>query len=127
MQLLTHPDVDLRPPSWRLLAWLTKTAVREAWDLARPTARRAHEHQLEHVIIERDKPPEQRGDRRAARRLALDLVAQIPERPRRFLLRQALGYSYDEIAALSRAAVVVVGSALGTLVGDMSSTASAAR
>jgi len=30
-----------------------------------------------------------------------DLVAQIPQRPRRFLLRQALGYSYREIGALS--------------------------
>jgi len=33
--------------------------------------------------------------------LALDLVAQIPERSRRFLLRLALGYSYHEISALS--------------------------
>jgi hypothetical protein len=35
----------------------------------------------------------------AAQHLRLDLVAQIPERPRRFLLRLALGYSYDEISA----------------------------
>ena len=40
----------------------------------------------------------------AERRMRLQLVAlvaQIPERPRRFLLRLALGYSYEEIAALS--------------------------
>ena len=28
-----------------------------------------------------------------------DLAAQIPQRPRRFLLRLALGYSYREIAS----------------------------
>jgi DNA-directed RNA polymerase specialized sigma24 family protein len=30
--------------------------------------------------------------------LRLQLVGQLPERPRRFLLRLALGYSYSEIA-----------------------------
>jgi DNA-directed RNA polymerase specialized sigma24 family protein len=37
----------------------------------------------------------------AAQQLSLQLVEQLPERPRRFLLRLALGYSYDEISALS--------------------------
>ena len=41
------------------------------------------------------------ADQIAAQRARLDLVAQIPPRPRRFLLRQALGHSYREIAALS--------------------------
>ena len=30
-QLLTHDSVDLTPPHWRSLAWLTQTAMREAW------------------------------------------------------------------------------------------------
>jgi DNA-directed RNA polymerase specialized sigma24 family protein len=33
----------------------------------------------------------------------LDLIDQLPERPRRFLLRQAIGYSYDEISAAEHA------------------------
>ena len=101
MQLLTHPDVDLRPPSWRLLAWLTKTAVREAWDLARREQRPPvlAEHQLEHVIIERDKLSPS-SEEIAELRARLALVRELPERPRRFLLRQMLGYSYDEIAQL---------------------------
>ncbi len=37
------------------------------------------------------------------RRLRLDLVTQLPERPRRFLLRLALGYSYREIAIAEHA------------------------
>jgi DNA-directed RNA polymerase specialized sigma24 family protein len=35
----------------------------------------------------------------ADQHLRLELVQQLPERPRRFLLRLALGYSYHEIAA----------------------------
>jgi DNA-directed RNA polymerase specialized sigma24 family protein len=35
--------------------------------------------------------------------LRLDLVTQIPARPRRFLLRLALGYSYTEIVAAEHA------------------------
>ena len=58
---------------------------------------------------------------------ALSVLASLPERKRNLYALKVLGFSYEEIAALSRAAVVVVGSALGTLVGDMSSTASAAR
>jgi DNA-directed RNA polymerase specialized sigma24 family protein len=128
-QLLHHPSVriDTRAPH-RILRWLTTTATRHAWHLCE-TQRKTDgvcEHDLcvaavhagtsapspEVAVLQRDR---------------LDLVRQLPERPRRFLLRLMLGYSYEEIAILSRAAVVVVGSALGTLVGDMSSTASAAR
>ena len=128
LQLLTHPAVELDPTHARALGWLTQTATREVWRLA---AARARERPLDHTAIEREQrrrgqlaPP---ADRLAAQHSRLALVAAIPDHPRRFLLRLALGYLYREIAALSRAAVVVVGSALGTLVGDMSSTASAAR
>ena len=122
----------MRPPRWGALAYLTKTAVYRVWQL-RAAERRAaaHDHdQLNFVAAARgvsDVPADEAAALQMRCDLALELVEQIPERPRRFLLRLALGYSYHEIAALSRAAVVVVGSALGTLVGDMSSTASAAR
>lgn len=36
----------------------------------------------------------------AALRARIDLVREIPERPRRFLLRHMLGYTYDEIATV---------------------------
>ena len=111
-----------------MLGWLTLTATREAWRLQ---AIRARDELLDDDALERVRRLRDRTatpvDDLAERRARLDLVDEIPQRPRRFLMRLALGYSYREIAALSRAAVVVVGSALGTLVGDMSSTASAAR
>jgi DNA-directed RNA polymerase specialized sigma24 family protein len=53
--------------------------------------------------LSRQHAPRARRLRRTRRRrlyARLQLVAQIPERPRRFLLRLALGYSYDEIAAV---------------------------
>ncbi len=128
MQLITHPSIDLDEPSHGALAWITRTAVHEAWRLE---ARRARDELLDEVALRSELRQREQTtpgvDQIAAQRARLGLVAQIPPRPRRFLLRQALGHSYREIAALSRAAVVVVGSALGTLVGDMSSTASAAR
>jgi DNA-directed RNA polymerase specialized sigma24 family protein len=101
MQLLTHPHVDLRPPHWRPLAWLTQTAVREAWRLARREGRAAvlSEYMLEHVIVERDKLAPS-NDEIAALRARLALLGELPQRPRRFLLRQMLGYTYDEIAEL---------------------------
>jgi DNA-directed RNA polymerase specialized sigma24 family protein len=36
----------------------------------------------------------------AALRARIDLVRELPERPRRFLLRHTLGYTYDEIATI---------------------------
>src|SRR5947199_7075940 len=39
----------------------------------------------------------------AAQRARLSLVRQLPERPRRFLLRTMLGYTYSEIAAQENA------------------------
>jgi DNA-directed RNA polymerase specialized sigma24 family protein len=99
MQLLTHPDVDLRPPHWRILAWLTQTAVREAWRLTKRSGPMLAPDRLEFVIDERDRLAPS-NDELAELRARLALVRELPERPRRFLLRQMLGYSYDEIAAL---------------------------
>ena len=101
MKLVTSEHVSLGPPRCSALAWLTTTAIHRAWKLTKHDARThpvagldelgqlaaAHGHtapSAEHV---------------AAQHLRLDLVAQIPERPRRFLLRLAVGYSYTEIAA----------------------------
>ena len=102
--LITAEHVDVRPPRWGALAYLTKTAVYKAFDL-RAAERRAaaHDHdQLDYLAAARgvaDAPADEAAALRMRCDLALDLVAQIPERPRRFLLRLALGYSYHEIAA----------------------------
>jgi len=105
MQLLTHEHVDVGPPRWGALAWLTQTAVREAWRFDN-RERRAHGF----VPEDTDELAQQAStsghilpgaDELTAQHIRLALVTQIPERPRRFLLRLALGYSYDEIAALS--------------------------
>ena len=106
LQLLTHPAVDVGAPSHLLLGWLTKTATHEAWDL---TGKRARELPLDPGAIEarRDMrgPVGPEPDEVAAQHARLDLVGEIPQRPRRFLLRLALGYSYREIAIDERASL----------------------
>jgi len=103
LQLLSHPAVDLGPQHARVLAWLTQTATREAWRLA---AARARERPLDRAAIEFEQHTRGQlapaADRLAVQNSRLALVADIPERPRRFLLRLALGYSYREIAAAER-------------------------
>ena len=100
MQLITHPSIDLDEPSHGALAWMTRTAVHEAWRLE---ARRARDELLDEAALKRELRQREQAipgvDQLAAQRARLDLVAQIPPRPRRFLLRQALGRSYREIAA----------------------------
>jgi len=100
MQLITHRSIDLDGPSCGALAWITRTAVHEAWRLE---ARRARDEFLDDVARKRElRQREQTApgvDLIAAQRAHLDLVAQIPQRPRRFLLRHAVGHSYREIAA----------------------------
>jgi DNA-directed RNA polymerase specialized sigma24 family protein len=95
-QLVAAEHVDLRPPRWRALAWLTTTAVRRAW-LLNHTAQRAIATDAEVIEALHDHGGAD-ADELVAQHLRLELVEQIPERPRRFLLRLALGYSYDEIA-----------------------------
>jgi len=103
LQLLTHPAVDLGPQHAHVLGWLTQTASREARRLA---AARARERPLDHAAIEYEQHTRGQlapaADRLAVQNSRLALVADIPERPRRFLLRLALGYSYCEIAAAER-------------------------
>ena len=102
LQLLTHMSVDLGPPSHGALGWLTMTATREAWRLE---ARRVRDELVDHRAIDLHRPcgrTAPSADELAAQHARLGLVAEIPERPRRFLMRQALGYSYREIAAHER-------------------------
>jgi DNA-directed RNA polymerase specialized sigma24 family protein len=100
LQLLTHRSVDLGPPDCGVLGWLTQTATREAWRLA---ARQLRDGLLDPATIDGERrlrgPLGAGADELADQHARLDLVAQIPQRPRRFLLRLALGYSYRDIAA----------------------------
>lgn len=95
-QLLSHPNIDLRAARWSILRWLTSTATREAWrlqDLRRLPARAD-------IDAHCDSPDSAATSTEdiAALRARLDLVREIPDRPRRFLLRLMLGYSYTEIS-----------------------------
>jgi RNA polymerase sigma factor (sigma-70 family) len=82
------------------LAWLTKTAVREAWRLMR-----ARERDLPLEIDEDDAaelatlvaPAE--PDTLVEDREQLRLMRLLPERQQRILWLQGLGLSYDEISA----------------------------
>ena len=99
MQLITHPAIDLDGPPDGALAWITRTAVHEAWRLE---AMRARDELLDEAALRRELRQHEQTtpgvDELVAQRARLDLVAQIPPRPRRFLLRHALGHSYREIA-----------------------------
>jgi DNA-directed RNA polymerase specialized sigma24 family protein len=104
LQLLTHASVNLGLQPGDALGWLTVTATREAWRLE---ARRARDELIDHRgLCERSSPS---ADEVAAQRARLDLVAEIPERPRRFLIAQALGYSHCEIAAHERVSLTTTG------------------
>jgi RNA polymerase sigma factor (sigma-70 family) len=81
------------------LAWLARTAVREAIKLARRGQReRSLEAEVErggelHVPAESPTPHEQ-----AEMREQLALVRRLPERQQRLLWMKAVGLSYEEIA-----------------------------
>ena len=100
LQLLTHTSIDLDAPSWRALGWLMQTATREAWRLE---DRRRRDGLPDHVALERELRVREQTvldtHEIVAQYERLALIAQIPERSRRFLLRLALGHSYREIAA----------------------------
>lgn len=101
MQLLAHPsvEIDTNAPH-RILGWLTTTAVRHAWHLNERQRKTdgVTEHNLEVAAVDAGTIVPSL-ENLALLRDRLDLVRQLPERPRRFLLRLMLGYSYHEIAA----------------------------
>jgi DNA-directed RNA polymerase specialized sigma24 family protein len=98
MQLLAHPEIDLDAASHDVMRWLTTTAAREAWRLHKQRGAAAHADLDARAA--RAVGTASGVENLAARRVRLDLVRELPERPRRFLLRHMLGYSYDGIAAL---------------------------
>ena len=96
-QLLTHPHIDITDPPARTLRWLTTTATREAWRLHIQQPARTPDNDGPTDTPAAAAPT---ADERAALRARLDLVRELPERPRRFLVRHMLGYTYDEISAV---------------------------
>jgi DNA-directed RNA polymerase specialized sigma24 family protein len=100
MRLLSAEHATLRPPRWQALAWLTTVAVHEAWRLNRSHRRDGpfDPEKIDTLSMHRERAVPAAHDV-AALHARLNLIDEIPERPRRFLLRLALGYSYDEISA----------------------------
>jgi DNA-directed RNA polymerase specialized sigma24 family protein len=92
-QLLSHPAIDLASERHSIVRWLTTTAIREAWRLHEQRCLPARD---EIDGYTRNVTPS--AEDVAALRARIDLVREIPARPRRFLLRLMVGYSYDEIA-----------------------------
>ena len=117
-RLVTRPDV-VDAPRERALGWLTRVAEREAWRLSG----------LEHDVASRDVLAVLEGQagsedpvEHVAQREVLRALAGLPPRQRRALELQAQGYSYREIAALSRVADVASVEAAVVSLDDMSST-----
>jgi DNA-directed RNA polymerase specialized sigma24 family protein len=97
-QLLSHPDIDLAAARASTLRWLTTTAAREAWRLHKQRCATARADSAS--TAEQADTATPAVEDLAAYRARLELIGELPERPRRFLLRRALGYTYREIAAL---------------------------
>ena len=101
MQILRKPTVSLDGPRHSIMGWLTLVAERQAWTLVKRQQRSVgvdDEHQLEVASIDTGEFVPS-SEQLALLRERLDLVRQLPERPRRFLLRLMVGYSYSDIAA----------------------------
>ena len=101
-QLLAAEHVDLTLP-WGPLAWLTTTAVREAWRLNELEWRATPLSHDDLDAIANADSTQPSTHQLASLHDRLTLIDELPERPRRFLLRQAIGYSYDDIAAAEHA------------------------
>jgi DNA-directed RNA polymerase specialized sigma24 family protein len=97
-QLLDHSAVELEP-AWRVLGWLARVAEREAWRLTRQAQASASDDALD--LVGRQ-PSEEDLEQQAVMRVPRGLLDELPERKRRILVLYALGFSYSEIAALSR-------------------------
>jgi len=81
--------------------WLRQVAVREAWRLARRERRDAH---LEEVSGDIDEPWAPVDTLTAVEaRAALAVLAELPDRQRRYLTLLIAGYRYADIARLSDA------------------------
>lgn len=103
MQLITHETVQLDPMPF---AWMLTVAKRQAWNLQRrelPT-----DPDDLRVLSDAHGHRSPAADELAEHHERLALVDEIPERPRRFLMRLSVGYSYDDIAAIEGASYSTV-------------------
>ena len=105
--------------SERASGWVARVAEREAWRLSA----------LEHDVATPDalalldhRPADEDPVEQVAQREVLRTLAELPPRQRPALELQAQGYSYREIAALSRVADVASVEAAVVSLDDMSST-----
>jgi RNA polymerase sigma factor (sigma-70 family) len=82
----------------RIFAWLRTVAIREAWALARKEQREVgpgNDDPREHAAR---RPAPLGVDAALATRAALEALAALGERERRYLTLKTAGYSYKEIA-----------------------------
>jgi DNA-directed RNA polymerase specialized sigma24 family protein len=124
--LLRRPDITLDD---RGLSWLATVAIREAWrqaSSARETAAGGFQGacpgdgELAEPADPDDRSAEQRALARIEHKERVQALATLKPREREALYLQGLGYSYQEIAKLSRGVRVNVAVLLGADVGDMS-------
>jgi len=103
IQLLRLQPDRMRDGRVVVLAWLARVAEREAWRLARYNWKQgAHLHRdaNQEPLPE---PIDPKAEMQGLEDLwdALDSLDQLPERKRRMLFLQGLGYSYREIGAIT--------------------------
>jgi RNA polymerase sigma factor (sigma-70 family) len=92
-QLLRH-----QPARHRVYGWLRRVAIREAWALSRKEQREAGPgYDDAHTLADRQSAPLD-VDGAVATRAALEALAALRERERRYLTLKTAGYSYQEIA-----------------------------
>ena len=127
--LLRHPEITLDK---RGFSWLRTVATYEAWRLASnryetlagslhggPTGHDAE--QMPEPADPDDRSAEQRALARIEHQERVDAVKTLKPREREALYLKGLGYSYHEIATLSRAPSVVDAVLAHLVVSDMSS------
>lgn len=103
MQLVAQEHVQLDPMPF---AWMLTVAKRQAWQLAgRDQPTDPEDLELLSDARGHSSPP---ADELAEHHERLALVDEIPERPRRFLMRLSVGYSYHDIAAIEGASYSTV-------------------
>jgi RNA polymerase sigma factor (sigma-70 family) len=92
-QLIRH-----QPQRQQVFAWLRTVAIREAWALARREQREAGPGDDDPREVAAGHPAALDVDGALAARAALEALAALRERERRYLTLKTAGYSYKEIA-----------------------------
>ena len=88
-----------QPERDNIVGWLVTVAVREAWTLSRRQRAECSDGLEQHDRYAHLEDVGAALEHRVAAREALRAVAELPERQRHLLARQAAGLSYEEIAA----------------------------